>query len=53
MTKKIRKKDDSRKGTTCDEKERRTQATVNGNRKSHNYDILPEEVEYDYMVWFW
>jgi len=53
MTKKIQKKEGSRKGTTCDEKERRTQVIVNGNRKSQNYDILPEEFEDDYMVWFW
>ena len=53
MTKKTQKKDGSKKGITCDEKERRTQATANGNRKTQNYDILPEDVEDDYMVWFW
>ncbi len=53
MTKKIQKSADSKKKNTCDEKERRTQVTVNGNKKSQSYDILPEEVEDDYIVWFW
>ena len=56
MMKKIQKNGDSRKENICDEKEQRTQATANGNkrkRKGQNYDILPEEPEDDYMVWFW
>jgi len=56
MTKKIQKSADSKKKNTCDEKERRTQATVNGNkknRKGQNYDILPEDFEEIDMVWFW
>ena len=54
MTKKIQKGADSKKKNTCDEKEEKTQVTVNGNkRKGKNYDILPEEFEDDYMVWFW
>ena len=52
--KKTQKNDGSRKGNICDEKERRTQATANGNKKKdQNYDILPEYFEDDYMVWFW
>ena len=52
--KKIEKNGDSKKGTTCGGKDSKTQATANGNKKKdQNYDILPEEVEDDYIVWFW
>ena len=54
--KKIQKNGDSRKENICDEKEQRTQATANGNKrnkKGQNYDILPEDFEEIDMVWFW
>tara|TARA_Y100000310_G_scaffold297674_1_gene330878 strand:- start:304 stop:462 length:159 start_codon:yes stop_codon:yes gene_type:complete len=51
--KKTQKNDGSRKESICDEKERKTQAIVNGNKKGKNYDILPEEFEDIDMVWFW
>ena len=54
MTKKIERNGDSKKETTCGGKDSKTQATANGNKKkSKDYDILPEEAEDDYMVWFW
>jgi|TARA_R110002110_G_scaffold226353_1_gene440536 hypothetical protein len=54
MTKKTEKKGGSKKETTCGGKGRKTQVTANGNKKKgKNYDILPEEAEDDYMVWFW
>ena len=54
MTKKTEKKGGSKKETTCGGKDRKTQVTANGNKKEDkNYDILPEEAEDDYMVWFW
>ena len=54
--KKTQKNDGSRKESICDEKERRTQATANGNKnnkKGQNYDILPEDFEEIDMVWLW
>ena len=54
MMKKIEKNGDSKKEIICGGKDSKTQATANGNKKkSKDYDILPEEVEDDYMVWFW
>jgi hypothetical protein len=52
--KKIEKNGGSKKETICGGKDSKTQVIASGNKKRcKDYDILPEEAEDDYMVWFW
>ena len=56
MTKKTQKGAGSRRKSTCEEKEQKTQTTASGNKKKrqYSYDIVPVDYgEDDYTVWFW